>query len=70
VDASDAVSKVKRVDFYIDGKLRDSKSEEPFKFRWKRDRIRFLIHIHVIKVVAYDNAGNTATTRMIVRKFF
>jgi hypothetical protein len=70
VNASDDISNVKRVDFYIDGKLRETKSEEPFKFLWKRDRIRFLIHIHVIKIVAYDNAGNTATTRMIVRRFF
>jgi parallel beta-helix repeat protein len=70
VNASDDISNVKRVDFYIDGKLRDSKIEEPFKFLWKRDRIRFLIHVHVIKIVAYDNAGNTATSRMIVRKFF
>jgi hypothetical protein len=70
VDASDAVSKVKRVDIYIDGKLKDSISEKPFKFRWERDRIRFLIHIHVIKIVVYDNAGNTATSRMIVRRFF
>jgi parallel beta-helix repeat protein len=68
VDAVD-VSGIEKVEFYIDDVLKSVDSCSPFSYIWGRDGFRF-IHLHVIKVVAFDKAGNTATTSMIVRKFF
>ena len=68
VDAVD-VSDIEKVEFYIDDVLKSVDNCSPFSYMWSRDGFK-LIHLHVLEVVAYDNAGNTATTSMIVRKFF
>ena len=67
-NATDDDSGIERVEFYINGKLKANVTSEPYVFLWKRDRIR-LLHIFSIKVVAYDYSGETATDKMIVRKF-
>jgi parallel beta-helix repeat protein len=68
VDAVD-VSDIDKVEFFIDDVLKSVDYSSPYTFMWGKDGFRF-IHIHTIKVVAYDKAENAATTSMIVRKFF
>jgi len=68
VDSSDDDSGVMKVEFYIDNDLRASDTDEPYYFIWKEKRL--FRHRHIIKVVAYDNAGNIASDKILVRKFF
>jgi len=71
VNATDDETGIDKIEFYV-GLLGTKKlgndTSEPYNLTWKRDRIRF-IHIQILKVVVYDNAGNKAVDRMIVRKF-
>lgn len=70
VNATDDQTGVNRVEFFyglLGRKQFDNISTAPYNATWKMNRPRF-IHIHILKVVAYDNAGNSATDRMIVRK--
>jgi len=62
-------SGVARVEFYINNKPIGNDTVAPYNFTWHKDRIR-LFHIFRIKVVAYDEAGNSAEAKMIVRKIF
>jgi hypothetical protein len=66
--ATDADSGIEKVEFYINGKLMGDDYTYPYTYDWQKDRIR-LIHIFVIKVIAYDNVGMTSIDQMIVRKF-
>ena len=71
VNATDNGTGINKVEFYaglFGNKLLGNDTEAPYSFLWKRDRIRF-IHLHILKVVAYDNVGNTAFSRIIVHKF-
>jgi len=68
VDAIDD-SGIEKVEFYIDNKLKSIDNSSPYSYTWIRDRLRF-IHLHVIKVITYDNAGNMASDKILVRKFF
>ena len=68
VDAIDD-SGIEKVEFYIDNKLKSIDNSSPYSYTWTRDRLRF-IHLHVIKVITYDNAGNMASDKILVRKFF
>jgi hypothetical protein len=70
VEATDDESGMDYVEFYIDGELKTNLSTPPYKYRWKRDRIRIRIfkHLHEIKVVAYDKAGNKAKEEIKVWK--
>jgi len=70
VNASDDISGIERVEFYIDRKLQSTDTSAPYTFRWKRDRLRLFVHCHIIKVNAFDNAGNRANDIIIARKFF
>ncbi len=70
VNATDNESGIDRVEFYygpLGTKSLGNDTEAPYSLIWKRDRIRF-VHLHFLKVVAYDNAGNNAMDRMLVRK--
>ena len=69
VDATDNESGIERVEFFIDGKLIANITSEPFTYTWTRDRIRVFRHKHTITVIAYDNAGNSASDEIIVWKF-
>jgi len=70
VNARDNETGIDRVEFYAGlfaKKSLGNDTEEPYIFKWKRDRIRF-IHIQILKVVAYDKVGNYASDFIIVRK--
>jgi hypothetical protein len=67
-DAIDEDSGVDRVEFFINGRLKENDTTEPYTFEWRWNRPR-LFHLFIIKIIAYDNSGNTAIDRMIVRKF-
>ncbi len=70
VNATDNESGIDRVEFYggiLGTKYLGNATTEPYNFTWKRDRIRF-IHIQKLKVIAYDNEGNNATDKIIVRR--
>ncbi len=55
VDASDKDSGIEKVEFYIDGELRETDEEAPYTFELTNHLKRF----HTIDVIGYDNAGNT-----------
>jgi len=61
---------VKRVEFYIDGKLKENVTTAPYTYLW-RPLIQFngLSLKHTIKVIAYDNEGNKATDELNVTKW-
>jgi parallel beta-helix repeat protein len=72
VDATDNETEIQKVEFYaglFGTKLLGNDTTAPYNFTLKRDRLR-LIHIHILKVVAYDSVGNMASAKIIVRKFF
>jgi len=71
VNATDDETGIDRVEFsggLLGTKKLGNTTAEPYNFTWKRDRIRF-IHMQILKVVAYDKAGNKAVDRIIVHKF-
>jgi parallel beta-helix repeat protein len=61
-------SGIDKVEFYIDNQLKTIDNTSPYSCLWGKDRLK-IFHIHVIKIVAYDNAGNFAFDQMIVRRF-
>ena len=67
-NATDEDSGIEKVEFYICGKLKGNDTTYPYTYNWTRDRIR-LFHIFKIKVIAYDNEGETAEDSIIVRRF-
>jgi len=70
VDATDDESGIAKVEFYgglFGNKKLGEDTTAPYNFTWERDRIR-LIHLHTLKIVVYDLAGNTAVKKMRVRK--
>ncbi len=69
VDAFDD-SGIKKVEFYIDNELRATDEGSPYTYTWTRDKITILKHKHTIKIIAFDNAGNRATSKIIVNRFF
>jgi hypothetical protein len=69
VNASDQVSGVARVEFYIDQELKANSTTPPFSILWTNASKR-LFHAHSINIVAYDNAGNMAENEILVRRFF
>ena len=70
VDAVDDFSGIDEVEFYIDNDLKLVDNSSPFTYTWTGDKITILRHRHTIKVVAFDNAGNSASDKINVRKFF
>jgi len=68
VDASDDLSGMERVEFYIEGNLKKTDTSAPYVWLW--GHIMFGLNVYGIKVVAYDNAGNHADDTILVWKFF
>lgn len=66
VDANDFTG-IDKVEFYIDNKLKSVDNSSPYIYTWMRDRLQF-IHLHTIKVIAYDYCGNIASDKILVRK--
>jgi hypothetical protein len=57
---------IDRVEFYIDGILKETDITEPYSLVWdERDFFR-----HTIKTVAYDDSGKNAIRELLVWKFF
>ena len=67
VNANDSTSGVNRVEFYIDDELEASDSSVPYSWKWTKLN---LFSSHIIKTVVYDDAGNSISDEIIVRKFF
>ncbi len=63
--ADDGTSGVDYVEFYVDDILMSTNVSEPFEWNWD-ERVFFT---HVIKVIAYDEAGNTNSLSREVRIF-
>lgn len=59
-------SEIDRVEFYIDGNLREIDIAEPYRWTWD-ERVFFR---HRIKVVAYVNSGDNLWDEITVWKFF
>jgi len=68
VNATDDLLGVDKVEIYIDNKLKTTDTSEPYSWTWdERTPFRFR---HMIKVIAYDVAGNNASDEITVWKFF
>ncbi len=65
VYAQDNISGIQRVEFYIDNDFKDVDTSEPYSWTW-RDRGHFFSY--VIKVVAYDYGGLSASAQVKVWK--
>jgi len=63
VTATDDVSGIDKVQFYIDGELKAELNSTPYEWQWNE----MAIGSHVITVKAYDNAGNKAEKEIGVR---
>lgn len=48
---------IAKVEFYIDDELKETVTGEPYQWLWDEPSL----FTHTIKVIAFDNAGNTAT---------
>lgn len=64
VEATDDESGVNRVEIYIDGDLKCNDTNAPYTYYWSK----FLTGTSVVKVIGYDNAGNSASTEISVFK--
>ncbi|MGF3554462.1 MAG: Ig-like domain-containing protein, partial [Thermoplasmatota archaeon] len=64
VNAYDNDSGIEKVEFYIDGELRETDVSPPYSYLWN-DK---LTSQHTIEVKAYDNAGNSASEEISVLK--
>ena len=62
INAHDEISGMEKVEFYVDGELKKVVDNEPYE--WILDEK--IIGTCVIKVIAYDNAGNTASDEQCV----
>lgn len=64
VQASDDESGVNHVELYLDGEQRCNFTTEPYLWLWNERAFGK----HILKTVAYDNAGNTAVDEIVVWK--
>jgi len=64
-DATDNQSGVSRVEFYIDDVLQSTDTAAPYEWKWTK---RGLLFPYVLKVIAYDNAGNQKSDQLDVWK--
>ena len=64
VSATDALSGISKVEFYIDGKLAQSDHEAPYEYIL--DTTKLSDGMHTIKVVAYDLAGNSRSASITI----
>jgi len=64
-DASNHESGIQKVEFYVDGILQESVAQQPYAWQWNY----LAIGTHLIKVIAYDSAGNSASDEMVVKIF-
>ncbi len=61
VEASDSLSDIKKVSFYVDGEQRYEVTEQPYEWRWSPQ-----LGKHSLSVLAYDLLDHTATDDLTV----
>ncbi|KYK29969.1 hypothetical protein AYK20_09440 [Thermoplasmatales archaeon SG8-52-1] len=68
VNASDD-SKIDKVEFYVDNKIVNTDNEAPYEYTLKRIGLfkSIFFRKHIIKVIAYDDTGKTATDEIEVK---
>lgn len=59
-------SGIEKVEFYIGDDLKHSDKDAPYNYYWNESNL--LLKIKTIKVKAYDNAGNSNTSEILVLK--
>jgi len=64
-DVHDSTSGVEKVEFYVDNALKQTVSKAPYTWIWNE----VAVGPYTLKVVAYDNAGNKASTEVPVMVF-
>lgn len=53
-------SSIEKVEFYIDGKLKSTDTEEPYSYSFRKVKLlKRVVRVHTIKVIAYDDEGKT-----------
>lgn len=67
VSASDNISGMDRVEFYLKDSLKETDASAPYVWPWRG--LVFRLERFEIKVIAYDNAGNRATDTITGWKF-
>ncbi|MBE3140967.1 MAG: right-handed parallel beta-helix repeat-containing protein, partial [Thermoplasmata archaeon] len=67
-NAANYIYGIERVEFYVDNILRRKDTTPPYDWVWRLSS--HLKHRHIIKVIVYDNDGQTATDEMNVLRFF
>jgi len=67
VDASDSMSGVNRVEFFIDNEIKNSDFIIPYEWMWSEKKLSVM---HDINVVVYDVAGNNINEQISVIKIF
>lgn len=64
-NASDAVSGIVKVEFYVDNKLKSTDTTAPYEWKWNEK----IYCKHKLKTIAYDQAGNKNTAERDVWVF-
>jgi len=67
VDAPDCLYGIDEVEFLVNNELKATVSTEPYSWTWDEQDILFL---YKVKVIAYDNEGNSAEDYIDVWKIF
>jgi hypothetical protein len=65
VTATDNESGVAKVDFFIDNQFKANDTDAPYSWTWTEKGF----FVYMVKVVAYDNVGHSASTELRVWKF-
>ncbi len=63
-NATDNSGTVSKVEFYVDGTLRNTDTTSPFSWPW--DTRTFANSSHTLKAIAYDAAGNSTPAQLTV----
>ena len=69
-NVSDSQSGVKQVNFYIDDLLETIDTTTPYSWTWTEKIPLFSKHYHTIRIIAIDNANNSATKEITVWKMY
>ena len=65
VNATDETSGMDRVEFFVDGAVKNVDTAAPYEWVW--DERTFTSH--TLKVIAYDNAGNSVYEELDVKVY-
>ena len=68
VNASEPQDGIDRVEFHLSGDLQETDTEAPYSWTWERRPL--LQHRYQVRVIAYDNDGDSHTDEIFVWRFF